>query len=110
MLRPAWAQAVLDANAVPGLSAKGQAAYADFLLSNLPRTFAIGPGGRFGWQGGTGTAEAARTRALRLGNRALHALLTMSLVAVEDHLAKLEEDYARTQPQVEALKRLVGAT
>ena len=34
----------------------------------------------------------------------------MSLLAVKDKLAKLEEDYARTWPQVEALKRLVRAT
>ena len=54
--------------------------------------------------------EVARAAALRLGNPALHTILTMSLLAVEDSLAKLEEDYARTRPQIEALKRLVGAT
>ena len=51
--------------------------------------------------------EVARAGALRLGNPTLHTILTMSLLAVEDNLAKLEEDYVRTLPQVEALKKLM---
>ncbi len=60
----ARAQPVLDAGRVPGLTAAGQAAYADFLLINLPRAFAVGGNGAYGWAGGTGTADSVRTRAL----------------------------------------------
>jgi len=60
----AAAQPVLDAAAVPGLDAAGRAAYADFLLTNLPRAFAIGGTSGYGWQGGSGTAESARAKAL----------------------------------------------
>ena len=51
----------------------------------------------------------ARSEATRLGNPTLHAILTMSLLAVEKRLSELGE-HARTTPQVEALKRLIGAT
>ncbi len=55
----AAAQPVLDAAAVPGLDTAGRAAYAAFVLTNLPRAFAIG--GRSGYgQGAAATPEAAR--------------------------------------------------
>ena len=62
--RAAFAQPVLDIRAVPGLSDAGRAGYSDFLLANLPRAFAIGSGGAFGWSGGTGTLETAKQKAL----------------------------------------------
>ena len=52
----------------------------------------------------------ARAEALRLGKTALVSLLTKSIVGIDLTIAELEEDYARTRPQVEALKRLIGAT
>lgn len=61
--RPA-AQPIPDANAVPKLDAAGRASYANFLMVNLPRAFAVGGQGAFGWQGGRGTLETARARAL----------------------------------------------
>lgn len=61
---PALAQPVLDAAAVPGLTDAGRASYRDFLLVNLPRAFAVGVNGVFGWQGGGGTPETARAKAL----------------------------------------------
>ena len=54
--------------------------------------------------------NVARAEALRLGNPALHAILTMSLLAIEERLTEFGEHHARTRPQVETLKRLVGAT
>lgn len=54
--------------------------------------------------------EAARAEATRLGNPTLNTILTMGLLAVEDRLAEFAEGDARTRPQVEALKRLIGAT
>ena len=54
--------------------------------------------------------EAARAEATRLGNPTLHAILTMSLLVVGEKLAGLGDVHARTTPQVEALKRLIGAT
>jgi hypothetical protein len=56
---------VLDIAAVPNLQADGRAAYADFLLVNLPRAFALASDGHYGWFGGAGTVEDARTRALK---------------------------------------------
>ena len=53
--------------------------------------------------------DAARTEATRLGNPALHTILTMGLLAVEDRIVEFNED-ARTVRQVETLKRLIGAT
>ena len=58
------AQPLLDPAAVPKLGAAGQASYRDFLSVNLPRAFAVGSGGAFGFSGGNGTIEAARTKAL----------------------------------------------
>ncbi len=60
----AAAQPILDANAVPKLDAAGRAGYADFLMANLPRSFAVGGQNAFGWQGGNGTLETARAKAL----------------------------------------------
>ena len=52
----------------------------------------------------------ARAEALRLGDTRLASLLAKSMVGIDLTIAELEEDYARTRPQVEALKRLVVAT
>lgn len=60
----AAAQPQLDGAAVPGLNEAGRQAYARFLLVNLPRAFAVGRDGAYGWQGGTGTSETARQKAL----------------------------------------------
>ena len=61
---PVRAQAILNPAAVPKLDAAGRAAYAEFLLVNLPRAFAIGGTSAFGWQGGTGTIEQIRAKAI----------------------------------------------
>jgi pimeloyl-ACP methyl ester carboxylesterase len=55
---------VLDAAAVPGLNDRGRASYANFLMVNTPRAFAMSPSGSAGWQGGTGTIEDVRAKAL----------------------------------------------
>ncbi len=52
----------------------------------------------------------ARTEALRLGHKKLAERLAQSMVGIDLTIAELEEDYARTRPHIEALKRLVGAT
>ena len=62
--RGAVAQPVLDVNAVPNLNTAAKASYANFLLINLPRAFAVSPSGTYGWQGGDGTIETARAKAL----------------------------------------------
>ncbi len=49
---------------MPKLDAAGRASYANFLMVNLPRAFAAGGQGAFGWQGGRGTLETARAKAL----------------------------------------------
>ncbi len=56
---------VLDVTAVPNLKAQGRASYADFLLANLPRAFALASDGRYGWFGGGGSSEDVRARALK---------------------------------------------
>ena len=58
--------AVLDAAAVPNLSATARASYGNFLLTNLPRAFALTQDGHFGWSGGSGTIDDARAKALKL--------------------------------------------
>lgn len=58
--------AILDASAVPNLSAGGRADYSRFLLMNLPRAYALGANGHSGWFGGSGTIEDARAKALKL--------------------------------------------
>lgn len=58
------AQPILEAASVPSLSAEGRASYTGFLATNLPRAFALASGGQFGWQGGNGTLETARAKAL----------------------------------------------
>jgi pimeloyl-ACP methyl ester carboxylesterase len=55
---------VLDPASVPYLDQKGKDSYADFLLMNLPRAFALASNGLSGWYGGGGTIEDARSRAL----------------------------------------------
>ncbi len=62
----AHAQPIMDASAVPGLTAAGRAAYAAFLLVNTPRAFAIDSAGVFGWYSGGPTPEAARGKAVEL--------------------------------------------
>lgn len=68
---PAYAQVELDVAAVPGLNEAGRQAYADFLLADLPRAFAIGSNGAYGYYGsdgyrvGSGNIEVARAGALQ---------------------------------------------
>ena len=68
---PAYAQVELDVAAVPGLNEAGRQAYADFLLTDIPRAFAIGANGAYGYQGsdgyrvGNGEIELARANALQ---------------------------------------------
>lgn len=62
----AHAQPVLDAGAVPGLDAAGRASYGDWLLTNVPRAFAVGANGRMGWFSGGKTLDEARPRAIEL--------------------------------------------
>src|SRR5579871_1469349 len=56
---------VLDIAAIPNLDAKGRAGYADFLLMNLPRAFALSPDGHSGWRAG-GSAAEVQARALQI--------------------------------------------
>jgi hypothetical protein len=56
---------VLDVAAVPYLTSKGRATYADFLLSNLPRAVAVASNGACGWFGGATTIDNVRSRALK---------------------------------------------
>ena len=60
------AQPILDAPSVPGVDAAGRASYAEWLLTNTPRVFAIGANGRTGWYSGGKTLEEARGRAMQL--------------------------------------------
>ena len=62
----AQAQPVVDPAAVPGLDAAGRAAYADWLLTNTPRVFAVGSNGKMGWYSGGQTIPAAVDRAVQL--------------------------------------------
>ena len=52
----------------------------------------------------------ARAEALRLGHTKLAALLAKSMIGIDLTIAELVEIDTRTRPQVEALKRLIGAT
>ncbi len=56
---------VLDLGSVPYLDDAGREHYADFLLMNLPRAFAVAPDGTFGWFRGSGGMEATRAGALK---------------------------------------------
>lgn len=56
---------ILNAAAMPGIGEPARAAYANFLAVNLPRAFAVSPSGRVGWEGGRGTIEEARAKALQ---------------------------------------------
>ncbi len=60
------AQPLLDPAAVPGLDAAGRAQYADWLLTNTPRVFAVGSNGKMGWYSGGKTVEDARGQAMQL--------------------------------------------
>lgn len=51
--------ALANANAVPYLSAKGRAAYADFLKARRPRAFAIAPDGAWGTASGLDALSSA---------------------------------------------------
>ena len=57
--------AILDAAAVPNLSASGRADYGNFLPMNHPRVYAVGTDSHHGWFGGAGTIEDARLKALK---------------------------------------------
>jgi hypothetical protein len=56
---------ILDVGAVPNLKPDGRSSYADFLLMNLPRAFALSPNGWYGWSGGGGTSDEVRAKALK---------------------------------------------
>ena len=60
------AQPVLDPAAVPGLDAAGRGQYADWLLTNTPRVFALGSNGKMGWYSGGKTLDDAVPRAVQL--------------------------------------------
>ena len=68
---PAYAQTELEVAAVPGVNEAGRQAYANFLLTDIPRAFAIGSNGAFGSYGsdgyrvGPGDIEMARAGALQ---------------------------------------------
>ncbi len=63
---PANAQqpAILELARDPALGAEARASAARFLLMNLPRAYATGPNGGFGWQAGGGDAAFVEQRAL----------------------------------------------
>lgn len=58
---------VLDTRAVPYLDDAGRASYEAWLRTNLPRAFAVAPGGKTGWASGGGreTVGAIREKALQ---------------------------------------------
>lgn len=56
---------VLDVAAVPYLDEAGRGHYADFLLMNLPRAFAVAPDGKLGWYRASGSIEETRAGALK---------------------------------------------
>jgi hypothetical protein len=55
---------ILDLAGPPGLDASARRAYADFLLMDLPRAFAIGAGGRVGVAGGALSTDQAGAEAI----------------------------------------------
>ena len=55
---------ILNVASVPNLDAAGRISYGRFLQVNLPRAFALSPGGKMGWYGGAATIEEAREKAL----------------------------------------------
>jgi len=63
---PAMAQqpAILGLAQAPALNAEARASAVRFVLMNMPRAFATGPGGAFGWQAGGGDAAFVEQRAL----------------------------------------------
>lgn len=67
--RPAPAPLPLLDTAVPGLGPNGQAELARTLLRNLPRAFALGPGGAYAARSGTAPAEQVQRAALEACQR-----------------------------------------
>ncbi|WP_203075201.1 alpha/beta fold hydrolase [Falsiroseomonas ponticola] len=63
LVNPA-AEALLDTAAVPGLGRNGQAELARTLLRNLPRAFAIGPGGAYASRAGNAAPAVVAQAAL----------------------------------------------
>jgi hypothetical protein len=57
------AEPILDRAAIPLVKDAGRASYDAFLLTNLPRAFAVGSHGGYGWQSG-GSIETDREKAL----------------------------------------------
>ena len=55
---------ILDVAAVPHLKPADRHVYANFLLGNEPRVFAISSSGAYGWQAGGGTLDQVRAKAL----------------------------------------------
>jgi hypothetical protein len=55
---------ILDEAGIPHATAKTRAGYAEFLVSGLPRAFAVGSDGSFGGSWGQGSLEVARAKAL----------------------------------------------
>lgn len=62
----AQAQAILDPPSLPGVDAPTRQAYADWLLTNEPRVFALGSNGKMGWFAGGKSLDEARARAVQL--------------------------------------------
>lgn len=56
---------VLDVAALPYVKPAGRASYADFILMNVPRAFAVASSGAYGWYGGGSAIDDARSRALK---------------------------------------------
>jgi len=68
LLLPSLALAALPASA-PHLDARGQDAYRAFLAAEVPRAFAIAPGGTFGWSAEAVSEEAVEEQALEACRR-----------------------------------------
>ncbi len=90
---PAAAQqpAILGLTQDPALNAEVRAAANRFLMHNLPRAFAAGPGGSFGWQTGGGDAAFVEQRALescqRRSNGAPCAIIARDLARLNPERA-----------------------
>ena len=53
---------------------------------------------------------AAYAEAMRLGDSRVASIMMRSMVGIDLTIEQLKRDHARTRPQIEALKRLIGAT
>ncbi len=62
----ARAEPLLDPPAMAGMDAAGRSQYADWLLTNTPRAFAIGTNGKTGWYSGGKLLDDSRARAVQL--------------------------------------------